>query len=58
VDRLLAVAEEPYRTLCRLTINAGLRRGEVLALKWYDLDLPNRRLYMRSSRKGERRGNG
>jgi integrase len=56
VDRLLAVAEEPYKTLYRLTINAGLRRGEVLALRWDDLDLANRRLSVRASRIRERRG--
>lgn len=56
VDRLLAVAAEPYRTLYQLTVNAGLRRGEVLALKWDDLDLANRRLRVRASRKRERRG--
>lgn len=56
VDRLLAVAEEPFKTMYRLTINAGLRRGEVLALKWDDLDLANRRLHVRRSRIRERRG--
>ncbi|MDQ7840602.1 MAG: tyrosine-type recombinase/integrase [bacterium] len=56
VDRLLAIAQEPYRTLYHLTVNAGLRRGEVLALKWDDLDLANRRLRVRASRKRERLG--
>lgn len=58
VDRLLAVAPEPYRTLYALTVNVGLRRGEVLALKWDDLDLAGRRLRVRASRIREPRGGG
>ena len=56
MDHLLAIAEEPFRTLYRLTIDAGLRRGEALALHWRDLDLANRRLYVRQSRVRERDG--
>jgi integrase len=58
VERLLAVAEEPYRTVYALTVNAGLRRGEALALKWDDLDLANRRVRVRASRSREPKGTG
>lgn len=40
VDRLISVTEDnPLRTLVRLAIMTGLRRGELLGLRWQDLDL-------------------
>ena len=39
VRRLLAVMEEPARTVARLAILAGLRIGEILGLRWGRLDL-------------------
>ena len=31
--------EEPYRTLCLLALKTGMRQGELLALRWGDIDL-------------------
>jgi integrase len=39
VRRLLAVMEEPARTIALLSILAGLRIGEVLGLRWGRVDL-------------------
>jgi len=40
VDRLLDVAEEtPYDALIFAALYSGLRRGELLGLKWQDIDL-------------------
>ncbi len=50
MDALLAVAEEPYRTLYRLAIEAGLRRGEILALRWGHIDRARSRVTVRGSR--------
>ena len=33
----------------------GMRRGELLALRWLDVDLPNRRLYLRETKNGSLR---
>jgi integrase len=30
----------------------GVRRGEMLALRWIDVDIPNRRLYLRETKNG------
>lgn len=45
LDRLLAACTA-VRTECmvRVSAEAGLRRGEVVGLRWGDLDLPGRRL--------------
>ncbi len=43
VKRLLeATAASRYRHIIYLAIETGLRRGELLGLIWYDIDLPNR----------------
>jgi integrase len=46
---ILAIAEEPWRTLfCILTLD-GLRAGEVLGLQWQDIDLKRQLLHIRRS---------
>ncbi|MHB8183673.1 MAG: tyrosine-type recombinase/integrase [Candidatus Desulforudaceae bacterium] len=39
VKRVIAEAPEPYKTLVAVAVRTGLRRGELLGLKWPDLDL-------------------
>jgi integrase len=39
------------RIICALTFWAGLRRGEVLALRWSDVDLPRRRIVVQRAAK-------
>ena len=47
--QILAIAEEPWRTMfCLLTMD-GLRAGEVLGLQWDDIDLERRLLHIRRS---------
>jgi integrase len=49
LNRILALAEEPWRTLfCILTME-GLRAGEVLGLQWDDIDLCRQLLHVRRS---------
>lgn len=50
--KVLLQAEYPnkyYKMAVWLALCAGLRRGEVIALKWGDVDLNNRLLYIRRS---------
>lgn len=37
--RLLAVSPEPLRSMITIAINTGLRRSELLTLRWADVDL-------------------
>jgi integrase len=46
-DRLLAAAESEWRAMIALGLKAGLRHGELLALRWSDLDLHSNRLLVR-----------
>jgi len=39
ISRLLSILEEPVRTMALVAILTGLRIGEILALRWQDLDL-------------------
>jgi integrase len=49
LQKILAIAEEPWRTLyCILTFD-GLRAGEALGLKWDDIDLDRGLLHVRRS---------
>lgn len=49
IDRLVKAAEAPWKTLYLVAVHTGLRRGELLAVRWSDLDLEQRRLYVRRS---------
>jgi integrase len=49
LQNILAIAQEPWRTLfCILTLE-GLRAGEVLGLQWGDIDLERQLLHIRRS---------
>jgi integrase len=49
LQKILALAEEPWRTLyCILTMD-GLRAGEVLGLQWQDIDFDRQLLHIRRS---------
>lgn len=52
-DRLLAAAEEPWRTMMLVALRTGLRPSELRALRWQDVDLVSGKLYVRQ---GEYRG--
>ncbi len=46
-DRLLAVAPQAWRTMFLLALRTGLRLGELLALRWSDVDLDAGRIHVR-----------
>jgi integrase len=49
LQRILAIAEEPWHTMfCILTMD-GLRAGEVLGLQWRDIDFDRQLLHIRRS---------
>ena len=43
---------EPYRTLCMAAVKTGMRQGELLALRWDDVDLEQAVIRVRSSYTG------
>ncbi|MDY0004857.1 MAG: site-specific integrase, partial [Polyangia bacterium] len=46
-ERLLAAAEEEWRPMITLAFRSGLRQGELLALRWGDVDLEVGQLVVR-----------
>ena len=46
VIRLLSVLREPVRSMVLLAILTGLRIGEILALRWQDVDVNGRELHV------------
>lgn len=50
VQEILNAAPEPWRTLWLLIAYTGLRRGEALALTWFDIDLDARELRVREGK--------
>jgi len=49
VPRLLASVPPRYRALCAVAVGTGLRKGELLALRWEDVDLDRRQLLVARS---------
>jgi len=44
--------EEPYRTFCLMALKTGMRQGELLALRWCDVDLRDALVRVRRSYTG------
>jgi integrase len=42
-------------SIIKFAIQTGMRRGELMGLNWSDIDLPNRRAYLHTSKNGEPR---
>lgn len=47
IRRLLDAADEPVRTLVLCALLTGMRRGELLGLKWEDIDFEGNRIQVR-----------
>ena len=47
IGQVAAVAADPLDALWRMTLTTALRRGELLALRWQDLDLDRRVAWIR-----------
>jgi integrase len=48
-ERLVATAEEQWRPMILVALKAGLRLGEMLGLRWEDVDLVTGRIMVRRS---------
>lgn len=54
-DCLLGVASERLRPILIVALNTGMRKGEILRLKWQDIDLENRIILVKKTKSGEPR---
>lgn len=55
IKRLYEQCEGELLNLVKVAINTGMRRGELMALTWNDLDISNRHIYIRHSKSGKGR---
>ena len=49
-ERLIAAARDEWRTLITFALRTGMRRGELVALRWQDVDLEAGKLMVRQTR--------
>jgi integrase len=49
INKILASLEPPYRQYFQLAFYTGMRTGELIALRWQDIDLENSKIHIRRS---------
>jgi integrase len=49
INKILAALDSPYRQYFQLAFYTGMRTGELIALRWQDIDLENRKIHVRRS---------
>jgi len=52
---LLNACDEPLKTIVLIALHTGMRRGEILKLKWKDIDLVNEIIHIENTKNGKRR---
>jgi len=55
VKKLLDVCHGYLRSIVITALNTGMRKGEILALRWQDVDLENRKVTVRNAKNNEAR---
>ena len=55
IHRLIEAASEDFRPILMTALHSGMRRGEILNLKWGDVDLKNRIITVQDSKSGKKR---
>ena len=55
IQRLLTAASEGFRPILITALHTGMRRGEILNLKWPDVDFKNRIITVQDSKSGKKR---
>ncbi len=54
-ERLLTTAKHPMRELMIVAIETGMRLGEILNMRWHNVDLKNSTVVLEDTKNGERR---
>jgi integrase len=55
IIRLLTNCKSPMKEIIQLALTTGMRRGEILALKWGDIDFQSEYILVRKSKSGRSR---
>jgi len=55
IQRLLTAASESFRPILLTALHSGMRRGEILNLKWPDVDFKNSIITVQESKSGKKR---
>ncbi len=55
IERLLGAASESFRPILLTALHSGMRRGEILNLKWADVDFKNSIITVQESKSGKKR---
>ena len=55
IERLLTASSDSFRPILITAFHTGMRRGEILKLKWADVDFKNRIITIQESKSGKKR---
>ncbi len=55
IQQLLTAASESFRPILITALHTGMRKGEILNLKWADVDFTNRIITVQESKSGKKR---
>jgi len=55
IERLLSVCDESLKPIVVAALNAGMRLGEILNLKWQDVDFKRGIIYLLKTKSGDKR---
>ena len=55
IDKLLANCCEHLKPIVIVALNTGMRKGEILGLKWHDIDIKRNIIHLYNTKNGEKR---
>ena len=55
IVKLVSNSQEPLKSIIIVALNTGMRRGEIMGLKWRDIDFKREIIYLFNTKNGEKR---